>query len=229
MPLEALHPNEEKQRIHIETVPDTCPVCHMTGSMKSLAGAYFRYDSGYSHNPCLQLLFRCPRHKCGSIFIAEYDHHRAYGGGDAWDLRRLVPSKSKTPSVPQEIQDLSPSFLGLFEQAHEAKDHGLSDLFGMALRKALEFLIKDYAISKHPGEEATIKASLLGQVIKKYVTEQNIKACAERATWLGNDETHYERRWTGHDVRDLQTLILLTMNWIVSETLTAKYLAAMPP
>jgi hypothetical protein len=105
--------------------------------------------------------------------------------------------------------------------------HGLDDVFGMALRKAFEFLIKDYCISKHPDKEETIKDTFLGTVIKNYVSDTNIKICAERATWLGNDETHYERRWTGHDVKDLHTLIKLTLNWISNEQLTASYLESM--
>ena len=131
------------------------------------------------------------------------------------------------PTVPLEITQISPSFFGLYKQALAAEHHGLTDVFGMALRKALEFLIKDYAISKHPSDDATIKASMLGQVIKQYVADPNIRACAERAVWLGNDETHYERRWIGHDVTDLNTLIQLTLNWIANEQLTAKYLGSM--
>lgn len=133
------------------------------------------------------------------------------------------------PTISKEISQVSPSFYGLYKQALAAEHHGLTDVFGMALRKALEFLIKDYAISKNPNEETAIKAGLLGTVIKKHVSDPNIKICAERAVWLGNDETHYERRWTGHDVTDLKTLIQLTLNWISNELLTAKYLGSMKP
>lgn len=133
------------------------------------------------------------------------------------------------PTIAKEITQISPSFFGLYKQAMAAEHHGLTDVFGMALRKALEFLIKDYAISKNPTEDAAIKAAKLGAVIKKHVSDANIKACAERAVWLGNDEAHYERRWTGHDATDLKTLIQLTLNWIANEQLTAKYLGSMTP
>jgi hypothetical protein len=139
-------------------------------------------------------------------------------------LRSPSPDPRRSPK-----KSLSPSFAGLYKQALAADHHDLTDVFGMALRKALEFLIKDYAITQHPAEAAAIKSTLLGAVIKKYVSDPNIKACAERATWLGNDETHYERRWVGHDVTDLRTLIQLTLNWITNEQLTKKYLATMKP
>ncbi len=46
-----------------------------------------------------------------------------------------------------------------------------------------------------------------------------VRQCAERAIWLGNDETHYERRWMGKDLQDLKVLTKLTVNWIHSEAL----------
>jgi hypothetical protein len=54
-----------------------------------------------------------------------------------------------------------------------------------------------------------------------------VKACAKRAAWLGNDETHYVRKWTDKDVRDLKILITLTINWINNVLLTRKYTAEM--
>ncbi len=37
---------------------------------------------------------------------------------------------------------------------------------------------------------------------------------AERAAWLGNDETHYQRKWTDKDISDLKTVISLAEHWI---------------
>ena len=34
---------------------------------------------------------------------------------------------------------------------------------------------------------------------------------------LGDDETHYERRWIDKDLNDLKNLIRLTVNWIANE------------
>ena len=57
--------------------------------------------------------------------------------------------------------------------------------------------------------------------------DPRLKQCAERATWLGNDETHYERKWIDRDVDDLKTLIRLTVNWVESALLTEKYAKGM--
>ncbi len=48
------------------------------------------------------------------------------------------------------------------------------------------------------------------------------------AFWLGNDETHYLRKWEQHDVDDLVTLIKLTTNWIEIEHLSKSYVEEMP-
>ena len=55
-----------------------------------------------------------------------------------------------------------------------------------------------------------------------------IKDCAKRAAWLGNDETHYIRKWETQDLEDLKDLIELTVNWIRDEYLTKRIKEEMP-
>jgi Domain of unknown function (DUF4145) len=105
----------------------------------------------------------------------------------------------------------------------------LDQLFGRGLRKALEFLLKDYAISENPDKAEHIKQMQLAQCIGQFVSDTNIKECAKRAAWLGNDETHYTRKWETKDITDLKLLVRLTVNWIDNALLTKKYIAAMPP
>jgi hypothetical protein len=100
---------------------------------------------------------------------------------------------------------------------------GLTEICGIGYRKALEFLIKDYLISNLPDEEEHIKKKLLGKCINDYVENPNIKEMAKRAVWLGNDETHYIRRWENKDINDLKILIDITVHWIEMEVLTNKY------
>lgn len=46
---------------------------------------------------------------------------------------------------------------------------------------------------------------------------------AERATWLGNDETHYVRKWENKDLKDLKNLIDLTVYFISMSLKALKY------
>ena len=105
----------------------------------------------------------------------------------------------------------------------------LDQICGVGYRKALEFLIKDYLISKASDEHIinSIKSTLLSNCIKKYVQNENIKNVAERATWLGNDETHYVRIWADKDVTNLKHLIDLTVRWIENEVETERVLQDM--
>nr|WP_271983347.1 hypothetical protein [Granulosicoccus sp.] len=133
------------------------------------------------------------------------------------------PKAADPPSIEVEIEQISPSFGEIFKQAKAAEDYELFDIAGVGYRKALEFLIKDYCIGKDPDNADVVKRKLLGRVIADHVSDANVKQCARFAAWLGNDETHYERRWVDKDIDDLKTLIRLTCNWIVSAVLTEQY------
>ncbi len=89
-------------------------------------------------------------------------------------------------------------------------------------------LVKDFCISQRPADEAVIRAKPLSSCIRDFVDNGRVKECAERATWLGNDETHYERRWKTHDIEDLKGLIGLTMHWIVAVVTTNRFMTEMP-
>ena len=54
-----------------------------------------------------------------------------------------------------------------------------------------------------------------------------VKSCAQRATWLGNDETHYVRKWENKNINDLKLLIRLTCNWVTNNILTEEIVANM--
>lgn len=69
---------------------------------------------------------------------------------------------------------------------------------------------------------------LLAKCIDDYVDDAMVKAVAKRAVWLGNDETHYVRKWEEKDVHDLKGLIRLTTLWIEKERETERLLSEMP-
>lgn len=135
----------------------------------------------------------------------------------------IVPPQTVPLDFPEEVKTISPSFITIYTQAAQAEFMRLDDLCGMGYRKALEFLIKDYLCNKAPENEQAIKAKFLGQCIKDHVTDPNVRDAAEMAAWLGNDATHYVRRWQDQDVNDLKVLLRLTVNWIANELLMVRY------
>ena len=84
----------------------------------------------------------------------------------------------------------------------------------MGYRKALEFLIKDYCIYRHNNDEQKIKSMFLSQVIEKYVDSDKIKNLSKVSAWLGNDETHYVKKFDDKDINDLKKFINATVYFI---------------
>lgn len=63
----------------------------------------------------------------------------------------------------------------------------------------------------------------LSRCIKKYIDDVEIKSRAERAAWLGNDETHFFKKWPEKDLSDLKNLIKITISSINTKLLAEKY------
>lgn len=207
--------------VRLDRTPDTCPRCHRSVHPKLLVAQLL------GERPICQAAFRCTHHKCEEMFLATYFFQGETGGRRYFSLRDLSPLSARSTPFPQVIEDISPEFSRIFHQAERAEAAELDQLVGIGLRKALEFLVKDFATAENPGKESDIRGSMLGSCIAQFINDPNVRECAKRAAWLGNDETHYIRKWETKDVNDLKLLVRLTVNWIESSLLTKKYIAEM--
>ncbi len=202
-------------------LPEKCPLCNVvihTGLPITYRG--------------FQAVFCCP--KCDELFIGYYfptEEVEAYSQ-DTYNLKleALKPHKGYLRDVSEIIKGISPNFISIYSEAFDAKEMGLNQICGVGFRKAAEFLIKDYAKQNVSSEEdkKDIENKLVGKVVNEYITDTRIQEVASRVFWIGNDETHYLRKWTEHDVEDLITLIRLTIHWIEMEVLSKKYVTEMP-
>lgn len=209
--------------VRIDKFPDSCPLCHRAVHPK-LVSMRVQFDKSSS-----QVAFQCTHHECQKLFLSTY---RLIGQGSGRLEYRYHFSAPITPmhhSFPNVIQKISPNFCLIYSQVEHSESQQLDQLVGIGLRKALEFLVKDFAQSEHPDKSDAIQKSLLGPCIDKYLDDQNIKQCAKRAAWLGNDETHYVRKWENKDIEDLKLLVRLTVNWLENYLLTKKYIQDMSP
>lgn len=207
--------------------PDVCPICHHSTNPTLKIGAL----RGSPIGGRVQLVYQCTKRGCESIFIGTY-MHTTYDDGTLpqgyFALANVAPAVPRTVVFSAVINDLSPLFTVIYNQAITAETTGLDQLTGIGLRKALEFLAKDFAVGEKPENEESIRSGTLGSCIKTYLTDPNVHACAERAVWLGNDETHYTRKWRTKDIEDLKLLTKLTVNWIENVLLTRHYIDSMP-
>jgi hypothetical protein len=209
--------------MQIDHRPDACPVCHLGVDAREV----YTTMVVRGHVISGELAFQCPRVQCKALFIGYY---RRISTAHEFDYERSAPVTPKGQTFSQEITDASPEFVRIYNQALAAEQAQLDAIAGVGFRKALEFLVKDYLISVAPDEatKAAIRKEFLGTCIEQRVHQTNLREVARRAVWLGNDETHYERRWTAHDIEDLKKLVRLTMNWVETELLTALYVQGMP-
>src|SRR5699024_8665402 len=106
------------------------------------------------------------------------------------------------------IREISNGFYEIYMQSATAEEYGLDEISGMGYRKALEFLMKDFAILNNPEDEEVIKNSFLSNVIKDYYNDSSeIQNLATASSWIGNDETHYERRNDDKSIKDLKNYL----------------------
>jgi len=200
-------------QVQIDKYPDECPICHTSVYPK------FLDETAYLTRPIrIQSVFRCTKIECEQLFIATYNKNDS-----TFFLARVEPIYPQPKTFPPEILNISPTFVEVYNQAIAAEASNLFQLTGIGLRKALEFLVKDFAISQKPDQEDEIKGTFLGACIDTFIDDQKIKNTAKLATWLGNDETHYVRKWEDKDINDLKLLIKITINWIESYLLTEQY------
>ena len=187
-----------------------CPFCH-----SNIIPNYIFWNSYY-------LFASCPNEACGKHFVLIQNINGKYVNV----LPNSIPSARCFSEI---INNISPSFVGIYNQAYHAEQVNLDQICGVGYRKALEFLIKDYLISKEDDAQIieNIKTKFLANCIQENVQNDNIKNVAKRAVWLGNDETHYVRKWADKDVNNLQQLIDLTVRWIENEVETERVLQEM--
>jgi hypothetical protein len=213
----------------IDRFPDKCPICHHNVAPVMLLATMKEPVTDRE----AQVLFLCPRHACQHVFIGNYSNPARRGMPYQTDpvyLVSCVPRTAEKIAFGKEINAVSLSFCTIMQQVEHAQTMELDQLTGIGLRKALEFLVKDFLMSQTEDqkEREEIAKTMLGPCIEQYVADTKIKQCAKRAAWLGNDETHYIRKWEDKDITDLKTLIRLTVIWIESVLLTDQYMKEMP-
>jgi hypothetical protein len=199
----------------IDGHPSQCPFCHHS-IMPNIIYAH-------ADERMLEVFMDCPN--CNRAFIGYYEHQH---GGKYYYNGTTTQGRIITKKFSETIKKISESFVTIYNQSFAAEQQALNEICGVGYRKALEFLIKDYLIIKDPKEKEKVEKIFLSNCIEKYVSDVNIKSVSKRAAWLGNDETHYIRKWEGKNLQDLKKLIDLTVHWIEMEDLTKSFESEMP-
>lgn len=190
-------------------IPDICPHCHVANQP---------LDYGDIFDDSSRLLFtiwKCNANICGKIFIAE---HKVEDISEIL-INRFLVGTSKSPIWPKPILDLKDSksesdeptkFIKTYLQSLQAEAMGLDEIAGMGYRKSIEYLVKDWAIFKNPEDKEKILGLWMSQIISSYF-DGDVKEILDRATWLGNDQSHYKKLFEEYNIEHLKELIDLVM------------------
>jgi hypothetical protein len=232
--------------VTIDQFPDRCPQCHYAGKQTRMLALPVQSHGGSSKTLWIGLI--CPVKKCGKPFFAVYEEPFSPIGmyNPDYQYSHSTPMTPDTYQRDEVLAELSPEFYDIMDQSLAAEQRRLDLIAGMGYRKALEYLVKDYvtreihqrlnALSASGDAEAKEKAAEewsaivmqpLANIIKM-IPHALLQQAAERAAWLGNDETHYTRLWNKHDVDDLKQLVFIVMNYMSMELKAQKYVDSMP-
>lgn len=180
-----------------------CPICKAKISPIYIASSLDTETTGSVFNYC---------RSCNNTFLTKYQIQKEVDGfGRSHFLMHSVlysePNRFDKQVFDNKIIELSPQFDKIYNQALAAETSQLNEIAGLGYRKALEFLVKDFAIRQHPRDKDNIKSMLLSQCINSYIDNDHIKTLATRSAWIGNDEAHYIRKQEDRDVQDMKSFI----------------------
>jgi len=215
--------NYNQKPVTIEE-PNICPHCHVV-----MTPIFIWEDFSLDTDDCVVYLsaWKCSNQKCRKIFMAQYFIHDNVG-----EFSRYLNGLPKGPDWPRPILELksgadstevdnknggkeehasqSSNFIKTYLQSLQAENYGLDEIAGMGYRKAIEYLVKDWAIQNNQNASDKIKDMWLSAVISEYYSG-DLKEILERATWIGNDQAHYNKIFQNFDVNILKELIDLIM------------------
>lgn len=135
---------------------------------------------------------------------------------DMISLEKVIPYPDEPMYFPKNIHMLSERYCEVYKQAACAEEQGLTEICGLGYRKALEILVKDYAI--HKGKDTKdVERCNLSDCINNYIDNPKLKTLAKASSLIGNDEAHYLRKITDGDVQSMKSFIKALESFIDSE------------
>ena len=153
--VQAKNMNGGNIHLSLNTVPNVCPICH-----HNILPANILYYA-ITNRKMAQSVHRCSREECQEMFVATYKITGAVNNNrHECRLSKIAPLAPQPSEFSESILEVSPNFVKIYDQALAAESHNLDQLVGIGLRKALEFLIKDFAIQQNPDSESAIKRSM---------------------------------------------------------------------
>lgn len=188
-------------------VKEICPYCNKAIYPEIKATNFSNNDK---HISCI---VSCPA--CSQEFFIKFRRNVA-NVNYVYDYYEVLPYPEPQVNLPADFQELFPEFYKIYTEAAKAESYNLLEICGMGYRKALEALVKQYAIELFPDETETIQNEMLMPTIKRFASPK-IVTLATAATWLGNDHAHLVTKHPDYDLNALKSFINVLCQYIQSE------------
>lgn len=177
----------------------------------------------FDYSNCQNMaIYQCG--SCGELFVVrtvdllvgqDYDTAEYEGNFSA-----IFPSQYNKTSFSETIDELSPDFIRIYNQAEKAESDGLDEICGMAYRKALEYLVDAYIRYENPSTTIQQDDPLIRKI--ETISDGNIKILSERTAWLGNDQTHIISKHPDYSIPDIKYFIESIVKCIDANIAVAK-------
>ena len=184
--------------------PMTCPRCNY-GTDSAVVS---HWTHSITEGLLLVVIHRCT--SCDYVFYANYLWD---GNAEMFKFISIYPSFTSR-CFDKYIEELSPRFIKLYNQASKAEFDDNLDLAGCGYRNAMEILIKDYAIKCLEMDSKKVSKMHLYDAIEEYLPNYDYKAVADVVRILGNDTTHYEQKYEEMDFSILKQYLDIFINLI---------------
>ncbi len=189
----------------------SCPVCGVRLAPLVISAAILEDEEDCENNKGFVLNY-CS--ECDECFISRHTYDEE---NDMYKFESSAPMNYFKQTFSSDIEKLSPDFVSIYNDSLHAESLGMTSICGMGYRKALEFLVRDFAISNKPESEKEIVELPLAKCIDTYIDNSKLKSLAKASAWLGNDETHYVRKHPQYGIAELKAFINAFVTFIDAE------------
>lgn len=188
--------------------PINCPHCgaYVEASILNITG-YNYFGSHFAY--LVTFIGNC----CRKHFFGLYDSENKIA-----TLLQLHPQE-KQKEFPECINLISPRFVETYNQAYFAEQNSFLELAGAGYRNSLEILIKDFAINELQKPKEEVCKKKLYDAIGEYTPNIRIANSADVVRVLGNDYTHYERKYEAIEFEILKRYLHIFVQSIENEYL----------
>ncbi|MDD6906317.1 hypothetical protein ACQRC6_06450 [Peptoniphilus sp. SGI.035] len=182
---------------HKLLVPSNCPYCGQIAHSSYISNASLEFDQNSKYF-IIALQSNC----CDKIYIASYLFEYKT---QQFTFLNFYPSQNPNP-LPENIANISPRFVSMYSQALASERNNHFELAACGYRNSIEILIKDYAIKVlKENPEEVVKKSLF-KAIEDYLPKDLLNT-ADVVRILGNDNTHYLRKYKDIDFPKLKNYL----------------------